>query len=201
MYWITRERTPRSELLLPAWMQRLVTPVVGLGWGMVILVVAVQTVEGIETAADAVRDRVPFSRSRDLAMLVRQRPGFRDAIIMADPDYMVEALPYYIDNPTYLTREVRFGNADKFTKEATVNLNLDDILTTARRLHAEQDKPILILAAHPLDPDQPQVFDDGATWTMRTTPAEVRAFLAATQLIVQFGPAVSDESYSVYLLK
>ena len=53
MYWITREQTPRSELAFPAWMQRLVTPVVALGWGMMIFVVALQTVGGIVVAASA----------------------------------------------------------------------------------------------------------------------------------------------------
>ena len=105
MYWITREQTPRSELPLPAWMQRLVTPIVALGWGMMILVVALQTVGGIAFAAGAVRDQVPFSRSRDLGMFVRQHPELQNAIIMVDPDIMVEALPYYIDN--HLTREVQ----------------------------------------------------------------------------------------------
>ena len=33
MYWITLEQTPRSEFPFPAWMQRLVTPVVTLGGG------------------------------------------------------------------------------------------------------------------------------------------------------------------------
>ena len=201
MYWITREQTPRSELPFPAWMQRLVTPVVTLGWGMMILVVALQTVGGIAVATGAVRDQVPFSRSRDFGMFVGQHPELQNAIIMADPDIMVEALPYYIDNPTYLTREARFGNADKLTKNARLNLNLADILTTARALHARRGDPILILLAYNLDADQPQVYEEGPAWRTHTTPEEVRSFLASTRLLIRFEPAQSDETYAVYLLE
>ena len=168
---------------------------------MMILVVALQTVGGIAVAAGAVRDQVPFSRSRDFGMFVRQHPEFQHAIIIADPDVMVEALPYYIDNPTYLTREARFGNADKLTKNARLNLNLADILTTARALHARRGDPILILLAYNLDADQPQVYEEGPAWRTHTTPEEVRSFLASTRLLIRFEPAQSDETYAVYLLE
>jgi hypothetical protein len=63
--------------------------------------------------------------------------GLRDAIIIADPDYLLEALP--------------FGNVVKFTKKARLSIDLGDILATARTLQAESGKPVLILLHQKLD--------------------------------------------------
>ena len=43
---------------------------------------------------------IPYSRSRDLAALLR-REGLTSAVVMANPDVALEALPYYIDNPLW----------------------------------------------------------------------------------------------------
>jgi hypothetical protein len=43
----------------------------------------------------------PYSRSAEAAQLLRQ-PRLAGAIVMADPDTMLESLPYYVDNPLWL---------------------------------------------------------------------------------------------------
>ena len=78
-------------------------------------------------------------------------PDLKNATIIADPDFLLEALPYYIGNPTYLMREQRFGNVTTFTKNALLNLDLDDILNVARKLNQERGEPVIILMAQTLD--------------------------------------------------
>jgi hypothetical protein len=51
----------------------------------------------------------PFSMSKNAADLLHRTAGMEQAIVMAEPDYLVESLPYYLSNPTYLLREARFG--------------------------------------------------------------------------------------------
>ncbi|WP_026158430.1 hypothetical protein [Rhizobium leguminosarum] len=45
----------------------------------------------------------------DLARLIQSRPELAKATSVAEPEYLAEALPYYVNNPIYLTREHKFG--------------------------------------------------------------------------------------------
>ena len=51
---------------------------------------------------------VPYSRSADVARIL-QEPQLSRAIVMADPDVMLEPLPYYAANPLWFLREAHFG--------------------------------------------------------------------------------------------
>ena len=72
--------------------------------------------------------------------------------ILADPDFLIETVPYYHDNPTYLPREARFGRTARFTKKAQMRIEVADLLATSRRIAADTREPVLILLAEPLDP-------------------------------------------------
>jgi hypothetical protein len=97
-------------------------------------------------------------------------------------------------------REERFGRVVRFTKNARLCLNLDDILATARKLRVESGKPVLILLAQRLDPARPtQLHNEGYNWQLHTTPEQVRGFLTSTQLLARFALAKKDESFDVYL--
>jgi hypothetical protein len=99
-------------------------------------------------------------------------------------------------------REHRFGDIVHFTRSATLNLSLDDILNQARELHANTGKPVIILLHERLDPtDPPQVIPEAYDWTLTTTPDQVRRFLSSTRLIKSFGRVSdNDETYDVYVL-
>ncbi len=155
----------------------------------------------MEDIATIAGQRAPFSRSRDLAALVAKHPELKDAVIVADPDYFVESLPYYMTNKTYLMREQKFGNITIFTRHARLRLSLDDILQDARKLRQETGKPVLILLQERLDPLKPEtVHAEGFNWELVTTPEQVRAFQQSTRLVESFARALGDESYDVYVL-
>ena len=169
------------------------------GRGLFALLVALQVPGGIKAVADAALDRPPYSRSGDFAALVSAHPDLAGATVMADPDYLVEAVPYYLGNATYLIRERRFGRVVRFTKAAQLRLTLDDVLATARRVAAETGRPVLILLAERLDASAPaRVRQEGYNWELATAPEQVLAFQAATRLLARFGPAQTDESFDVY---
>ena len=144
---------------------------------------------------------LPESRSRDLGLFIDSKPELKDAIIIAEEDYMLESLPYYINNPTYLMREQKFSRITFFTKKARLNLTLDDILITANNLKTDLAKPVVVLLSHKLNSAAPQVIKEGYNWTLTTTPDQVQHFLKATSFMANFGPTDSGESYDVYLLK
>jgi hypothetical protein len=200
MYWLTASKSTRKEPVLPARLNTLILPFSKIGSMLFALLMLVQVLTSIRQVANAARNGPPLSRSHDLGALVAKRPDLQQAIIIADPDFLVEPLSYYISNRTYLMREQRFGSVVHFTRNARLQLSLDDVLANARRLRLETGKPVMILLMQRLDPSlPPQVYGEGYNWQLFTTPAQVRSFQASTRLIERFGPASSDESFDAYI--
>jgi hypothetical protein len=198
MFWIAAEQDKWRSALQPISNIRW-TKTVALGSALMVVLFAMQTAQSYKAIVQAGFGGLPRSRSRDLGDFIKHRPDLEHATVIADPDYLLEALPYYIDNPTYLIREQRFGNVVAFTTKSLLNVELDDVLENARKLAQERGEPVVILLAQPLDPDQPQGFSEGYDWRFSTTPDQVRRFLAATRLLGRFSPALSDESFDAYL--
>jgi hypothetical protein len=168
-----------------------------------LVLLALQVVSGLEKIHQTLLTDIPLSRSRDFSTLVLSRPDLRDAIVIADPDYLVESLPYYIPNKTYLMREERFGNVVKFTRNARLDLGLGDILQTARKLREDQHVPVIILLSQRLDAiAAPVVVPESYNWHLTITAAGLAEFREATELLKRFGPVTgSDETFDAYLLK
>jgi hypothetical protein len=143
---------------------------------------------------------VPASRARDLAELIeRERLG--DAILIGNPDVMLEPVRYYADNPIYLLREQRFGHIVRFTRNARLDLDPDMILADARALAARFRRPVVIVMHQRLDTaDPPYRMQEQYAGTFTSTPESAARFLAGTRRLATFAPAGTDESYDVYLL-
>jgi hypothetical protein len=140
----------------------------------------------------------PFSRSADAAKLLRQ-PALSNAIVMADPDTMLEPLPYYTGNPLYFLRQQRFGTVVRLSNQARRFLTLDDVLADADRLHRQTGRPVVFLSHLQLEPDtnvrHKMMFD----YFTVVTPASAKRFLASTRLIARLRPSGMDENYDVYV--
>jgi len=141
---------------------------------------------------------VPFSRSEDVGRLLQQ-PALRRAIVMADPDVMVEAVAYYADNPLYFLRQQRFGTTVRISNNARKLLTLEEVLADADRLHRQTGRPVVFLSHLGLQPDtnvrQKAMYD----YYTIVTPASAKRFLASTRLIARLRPSGMDENYDVYL--
>jgi len=200
LYWIAMADPARQIGGAGPWMQRLRV----LGVRVFGLMLVVQMLYGAVMFERIAKDGKPESRSGDLAQLIVHKPELSDAIIVADPDYLVDPLAYYgLRNPTYLMREQRFGNIVTFTRSARLNLSLDDILHEARRLRGDHGRPVVILLNQRLDPSQPsQAIKESYGWRLTTTPEQVRTFLSSTRKLASFGPVTccSEETFDVYVL-
>ncbi|MBY3379585.1 hypothetical protein [Rhizobium laguerreae] len=168
-----------------------------------LILLALQVVSGIEKVNLAFIAEIPLSRSKDFGAFMQSHPDLKDAVIMADPDYLVEALPYYVSNRTYLLREERFGAIVRYTRNARLSLSLADILQTARRLQQSEHVPVVILLSQRLDQiTAPVSLRESYVWRLSLTPEDISAFQSATSLVKRFGPvAGSDETFDAYVLK
>lgn len=201
LHWLVAEgrggRWPARAPVLRAGFQR------GLqrfGHGALLVLLVVQVAMGVAIVLATAQGK-PYSRAKDLgALLARER--LTDAVVIANPDVMLEPLLYYAPNPIWLTREHRWGHAVAFTKAALRDVTTAELLATARALRARTGRPVVIVSQAPLDPAAPPtVWDHGYTGTFATTPADIAAFLSATRPLANFGASVSGESYNVYLLR
>lgn len=180
-------------------LQRTLRPVAATGIILFELLLALQLVQSFHHLAMTARG-VPYSRAADLAELL-EREGLTDAVLIADPDVMLEPLPYQAGNPVYFHREAKFGGVVLFTARARLDIRLDDILAEARRLSAETGRPVVIVMQHRLDPNAPpRIVPEPYVGSFITDPDQVRRFLGATRRLASFGPAMTDETYDVYLL-
>lgn len=177
--------------------------VVRIGQLCFLIVLSLQVVSGLEKVYQTFIADIPMSRSKDFGALMQSRPDLKDAIIIADPDYLVEPLPYYISNRAYLMREERFGNTVRFTRNARLSLSLADILQTANHLRQSEGVPVVILLSQRLDQiTAPLSVRESYVWELSLTPENISAFRSATSLLKRFGPtAGSDETFDAYLLK
>jgi hypothetical protein len=141
---------------------------------------------------------VPFSRSADVGTLLHQ-PAYRNAIVMADPDIMLEPIPYYADNPLYFLRQQRFGKVVLLTNKARKLLTLDDVLADADRLRRQTGRPIIYLSHLPVEPNTNSRRKVMYNYQTVVTPDAAKRFLSATRLIARLRPSGMDENYDVYL--
>ncbi|MCC8968549.1 hypothetical protein H8A95_41300 [Bradyrhizobium sp. Pear76] len=191
LYWIGWSKVATaSDGLLPA-----------IGRVSLLLVLAIQTAAGINDLRNAATGIVA-SRSADLGRLIASRADLANAVILSEPEYLVEALPYYVRNPVYLARDHRFGSVVIFSRKGRMDSDLGETLRLARELRDTRGAPVIILLAYRLDEITPdQIYDEGKDWrTFRASAAQIRDFREATTMIRRFGPARTDESFDVYLL-
>ena len=140
---------------------------------------------------------VPFSRSADAGALLHE-PAYRSAIVMADPDTMLEAIPYYADNPLYFLREQRFGKVMVLSSKARKLLTLDDVLADADRLHRQTGRPIIYLSHLPVSPDTNYRRKMMYNYQTVVTADAAKRFLSSTRFIARLRPSGMDENYDVY---
>jgi hypothetical protein len=200
LYWIAWKDIEKATMATaePSWSKKLV--IIGT-FGFMVLI-AQQTAKGIYLGFLRVAHLAPVeSRSADLGKFILSRSDLANATIIADPDYLVEALPYYVSNPTYLIRKHSLGRFVIFSRTGELTTTLGEILDESRELKKTTNAPVIILLSHRLDQIIPdKIYHEGYNWSFKAGSEEIKEFIGATQRLAQFAPAVSDESYDVYLL-
>jgi len=165
------------------------------------LLLAVQLLHSAANLSAAVHG-VPYSRAKEVGALL-EREGLSDAVVLADSDPALEALAHYSRAQLFIVRDQRFGNVVRLTRGSRPHIRLDDLLSEARRLVRETGRPAVILTQHRLNlsapPETVRHMFGAATYSV--DPDQIRRFFAATRRIGQMGPAVTAESYDVYVVE
>ena len=146
--------------------------------------------------------RLPKSSSRALGEFLNHSAIYRDAIIVPEPDYYLESLPYYANNKIYLSREHRFATFVSWTTVSDSQLSLGELISVARSVKSSHGRPVLILLGH-------REIDKAESGTKRYYGGKVFSWeardLAAlreeTALIRDFNFAYGDENYRVYAVR
>lgn len=143
----------------------------------------------------------PYSSSGDFAAYLRRDPRLREAVLVPEPDYLAEPLPFYTNNPIYFTRESRFGTFIHFTTANAAELSLDELLDTAHEVREKTGKPVLLMIGHVLPVQGPYEIFFSYGKTFRYSPKELKRLETETVLLTQFRSAMIDENYDIHLLK
>lgn len=140
-----------------------------------------------------------MSAAPAVARLVSTVPEYHDAIIIAEPDYYAETLPYYLENRIYLVREKKFRNIVSFTQANQQILRMSDLVYAARELNKQYDVPILLLYGHRFQAPGEHTFSFEKEF--HYDALELASFRVNFRLIDRFLEAVNDETYNVYEFK
>ena len=142
----------------------------------------------------------PQSEAKALVDLLA-RHGLARSTVIADPDFMIESLPYYGTNPTWSVRRDRFTPLVPMTLAETAPMSPGRLLATGRRLADVTHRPVVILLTASLDDlTQRQVIDRGTFGPLVLDPADIAKFRAATTKLATLRAASGDEVYDVYRL-
>jgi hypothetical protein len=143
-----------------------------------------------------------WSSSKSFGESLNGSAKYRDAILLPEPDYLIESLPYYSENLMYLPREHRSGKITSFTKKSDAHLSLSELLTVAREIKTRETQRVLIVLGHPevkanTRGEKKYSFNKIFTWN----DLEAQEFFQSTELVWEFKSAYSDENYRIYSVK
>ncbi len=168
------------------------------GWFITLLFLS-QAVIGFYAVIQGVDTH--FSSSKQVGVWLNNDYKLKKAIIIGEPEYLIESLPYYVKNPIYKPRENRFGKTVSFTKNNKSDYSLAELLNTAIRLKSEFKKPILIFLGNRLTPEGPYHLNFFYGTGFDYDRGSLEKFNEDTMRIKSFQGAKTDENYDVFLLK
>ena len=139
-----------------------------------------------------------MSSSKAFGSFLNASREFHDAILLPEPDYFIESLPYYAHNPIYFARERRFGTTVTWSTAAAVDLSLGQIVSLARKLKAQYRRPVLVVLGHPravtdATGDIWYLYNKHFTWTV----GEHQEAAHALTPVAEFKTA-AEEKYWIY---
>lgn len=161
-------------------------------------------VGNVAKAAQAIRfdSGQEMSSSRALGAFLNGSAVYRDAIMVPEPDFSLESLPYYADNLIFFPREQRFGTTVSWTTEARERLSLGELSSVAHRIRARHRRPVLIVLGHRdldsrKDGEKAYSYNKIFSWSS----AEVADFRRSTTLVAEFKSARGGENYRIYAIR
>lgn len=145
------------------------------------------------------------SNSKAYAAFVRNHPRYANAILMSEPDFMMEPMPYYLSNRIFMPRQREFAYRVYFDtgKKRQSKLSLGQLAAVADSVSCVYKVPVLLaisdrnFESHPVGFDTPQYKGTVFSWN----ESEWRRFHASSPLVAEFPYATTDEIYRIHEVK
>ena len=165
-------------------------------------ILAIQLIGAVNKISEDLRREK--SSNKAFASFLIAHAEYRNAIILGEPDYALESLPYYAPNRIYIPREDRFGKRVTWTTVSKTRLSLGELLHTAQQLNKTHRVPVLIALGHLALLHQPcqqpaeiaYSYNKTFTWSCQ----ELTTFHSHTTPVASFTDASGDENYAIYRL-
>ncbi len=140
----------------------------------------------------------PESMGVSLAREIRSNPAYAGAVLMSDPDPLMETLRYYVSNPVYFPRQREYDYRAYFDNgtRRQRDLDLGQLMATADSIACETGQPVLLSIGH-----KRFHFDDsgtaegpyGAVFTWSAD--QKRRFAERAKPLPWFQGSTSDENF------
>ncbi len=146
----------------------------------------------------------PQSSSRSFGSIIRDRASYRDAILIAEPDYLMESMPYYVGNRVFMARQRSFDNRVYFDRgvRRQQHMSLGELINVTDSITCATQSPALLSFGYPQlwrdSADTTPLAYGGAVFTWSS--AERTRLFQRGKLVASFGSATTDENYYVFEL-
>ncbi len=196
-FWLDSSETSEIQVH-PAFLRRLIALLSNIKKYFICLLLITQVFYGLPAV---IREfRTDYSSSENLGKFIESDANLKKAIIIGEPDYLVESLPYYVKNSIYIPRENRFGKVVSFTKNNQQNYSLNDLLDTAERLRREYQRPVIIVIGHELNKNGPYSITFPYGRSFFYDQESLARLYKSTTRIKRRRQTITDENYDVFLL-
>lgn len=155
----------------------------------------------VYAAAKAVKTDIlyPMSSAEELSRFVAARAELQSAIIIAEPDFVAETLPYYLKNKIYFPREGEFKRFVSFSAASRSDFSLSELITSAERISQVQKTNVLLLLPTDIEEEKAHDFLYGRSFVV--DEAGITELRNKAEMLTKLDNAQQDENYSVWLLR
>lgn len=139
------------------------------------------------------------SSSRAFGEFLDGHPEYRKAVLLGEPDYLLEPMPYYVRNRIYVPREGRYAPFVRFTKANRETISLGELLDEARRIRETEGVPVLLeLGLGDLAARTSREMTHGYGRVFTWTALDLARLSSEATKVAEFSHAVSDENFEIY---
>lgn len=198
LFWIGRKHLPSpAQNKTAAWLQnytRWVFPV------LFLIFLGYQIRVGVPPVINDIGHQT--SSSADFGRFMRMNTALDEAIIIGEPDYLLESLPYYIDNKIYFPRGNKFGKWTNFTTRWRPQMSLGGVLQVAKQVKTDQARPVLLLLSTSIpwnagnSGEMPVGYGNIFTWNAE----ESKDLLKSADFVTAFNRGMGDENYYLFIM-
>ncbi|MEO7367439.1 MAG: hypothetical protein ABIZ36_05750, partial [Gemmatimonadaceae bacterium] len=146
----------------------------------------------------------PSSSSLAFGRVISSTPRLSKAILISEPDYLMEAMPYYVPNRVYMPRQHEFHYRVYFDSGARRqhDLTLGELIAAADSLGCVTRSPILISIGYPDFLTKATGVAHGAFHgaDFRWSAGDKSRLSIRGRIVGDFRGATTDENYQVFEL-